>query len=232
VELAIFDLDNTLLDGDSDYCWGCFLADKGIVDGEQYRSENQRYYEEYKAGTLDIHEFLEFSLHPLSQHALSDLLQWRDEFLRSHIEPLVLPKALDLIDWHRRRDHELLIITATNRFITEPIAQRLGIPNLLATDPELAAGRYTGKVAGIPCFREGKISRYRQWLAQEDKMPERTWFYSDSHNDIPLLELVTTPVIVDADEKLIAHAQVKGWRHISLRGPADTGPNREQVLLR
>jgi HAD superfamily hydrolase (TIGR01490 family) len=218
VELAIFDLDNTLLDGDSDYCWGCFLADKGIVDPIQYRNENHRYYEEYKAGTLNIHEFLEFSLKPLSQHALSDLLQWREEFVRTRIEPLILPKALDLIEWHRSRNNELLIITATNRFITEPIAERLGIANLLATDPELAAGRYTGKVAGIPCFREGKISRYRQWLDQQDKIPEQTWFYSDSHNDIPLLELVTNPVIVDADEKLIAHAKTKGWRHISLRG--------------
>jgi HAD superfamily hydrolase (TIGR01490 family) len=227
VNLAIFDLDHTLLDGDSDYCWGCFLADKGAVEPEYYRRENQRFYEQYCAGTLDINEFLEFALKPLAANPLPQLLAWRDEFMKMQIEPLIRRKAEELIDWHRRRGDELLIITATNSFVTEPIAVRLGIPNLLATDPETVNNRFTGKVAGIPCFQQGKVERYRLWLQQNGKNPEQTWFYSDSHNDMPLLELVVHPVVVDADEKLTAHAQKKGWRQISLRNR--TEPVAEQV---
>lgn len=217
MNLAIFDLDHTLLDGDSDYCWGCFLADKGAVESGYYRRENQRFYEEYCAGTLDIHEFLEFALKPLAENPLPQLLAWRKEFMKTRIEPLIRGKAEDLIDRHRRQGDELLIITATNSFVTTPIAARLGIPNLLATDPETVDNRFTGKVAGIPCFQQGKVDRYRQWLRQHGKNPEQTWFYSDSHNDVPLLELVMHPVAVDADDKLAAYAQKKGWRQISLR---------------
>jgi HAD superfamily hydrolase (TIGR01490 family) len=147
--------------------------------------------------------------------------------MKMQIEPLIRRKAEELIDWHRRRGDELLIITATNSFVTEPIAVRLGIPNLLATDPETVNNRFTGKVAGIPCFQQGKVERYRLWLQQNGKNPEQTWFYSDSHNDMPLLELVVHPVVVDADEKLTAHAQKKGWRQISLRNR--TEPVAEQV---
>jgi HAD superfamily hydrolase (TIGR01490 family) len=230
VNLAIFDLDHTLLDGDSDYCWGCFLADKGAVEAESYRRQNQRYYEEYCAGTLDIYEFLEFVLKPLTEHPLPQLLAWRDEFMKTQIEPLIRRKAEELIDWHRGRGDELLIITATNSFVTSPIAVRLGIPNLLATDPETVNNRFTGKVAGIPCFQQGKVERYRQWLQQKGKNPRQTWFYSDSHNDVPLLELVMHPVVVDADEKLTAYAQKKGWRHISLRNQPQ--PVMEEVLIK
>jgi HAD superfamily hydrolase (TIGR01490 family) len=230
VNLAIFDLDHTLLDGDSDYCWGSFLADKGAVEAASYRRENQRYYEEYCAGTLDIYKFLEFVLKPLTEHPLPQLLAWRDEFMKTQIEPLIRRKAEELIDWHRKRGDELLIITATNSFVTGPIAARLKIPNLLATDPETVNNRFTGKVAGTPCFREGKVERYRQWLQQNGKSPRQTWFYSDSHNDVPLLELVMHPVAVDADEKLTAYAQKKGWRHISLRNHAE--PAMEEVLIK
>lgn len=227
MNLAIFDLDHTLLDGDSDYCWGCFLADKGAVQPEYYRRENQRFYEQYCAGTLDIYEFLEFALKPLAENPLPQLLAWREEFMKTQIEPLIRRKAEELIDWHRKRGDELLIITATNSFVTGPIAARLGISNLLATDPETVNNRFTGKVAGIPCFQQGKVERLRQWLEQNGKKPGQTWFYSDSHNDVPLLELVMHPVVVDADEKLIAHAQKKGWQQISLRNR--TGPIAEQV---
>jgi HAD superfamily hydrolase (TIGR01490 family) len=227
VNLAIFDLDHTLLDGDSDYCWGCFLADKGAVEAEHYRRENQRFYEEYCAGTLDINVFLEFALKPLADNPLPQLLAWREEFMKTQIEPLVRRKAEELIDWHRQRGDELLIITATNSFVTSPIAARLGIPSLLATNPETVNNRFTGKVAGIPCFQQGKVERYRQWLQQHGKNPAQTWFYSDSHNDLPLLELVMHPVAVDPDEKLSAYARKKGWRQISLRNR--TEPAAEQV---
>lgn len=227
MNLAIFDLDHTLLDGDSDYCWGCFLADKGAVEAESYRRENQRFYEEYCSGTLDIYEFLEFALKPLAVHPLPQLLAWRDEFMKTRIEPIIRRKAEELIDWHRQQGDELLIITATNSFVTSPIAARLGISNLLATDPETVNNRFTGKVAGIPCFQEGKVARYRQWLQQHGKNPSQTWFYSDSHNDVPLLELVMHPVAVDADAKLAAHAREKGWRQISLRNRTEPVP--EQV---
>lgn len=227
MNLAIFDLDHTLLDGDSDYCWGCFLADKGAVEAEHYRRENQRFFEEYCAGTLDIYEFLEFALKPLAAHPLQQLLAWREEFMKTRIEPIIRRKAEELIDWHRNQGDELLIITATNSFVTGPIAARLGIPNLLATDPETVNNRFTGKVAGIPCFQEGKVARYRQWLQQRGSDPAQTWFYSDSHNDVPLLELVMHPVAVDADAKLAARASEKGWRQISLRN--QTEPVSEQV---
>jgi HAD superfamily hydrolase (TIGR01490 family) len=226
VNLAIFDLDHTLLDGDSDYCWGCFLADKGAVEPGHYLRENQRFYEEYCAGTLDIYEFLEFALKPLADNPLPQLLTWREEFIKTRIEPLIRGKAEELIDWHRRQGDELLIITATNRFVTEPIAARLGIPNLLATDPETVNNRFTGKVAGIPCFQQGKVERYRQWLGRDGKNPKQTWFYSDSHNDVPLLELVVHPVAVDADAKLAAYAQKKGWRQISLRNRSEPVPGQ------
>jgi HAD superfamily hydrolase (TIGR01490 family) len=171
--------------------------------------------------------FLEFALKPLADNPLPQLLAWREEFMKTQIEPLVRRKAEELIDWHRQRGDELLIITATNSFVTSPIAARLGIPSLLATDPETVNNRFTGKVAGIPCFQQGKVERYRQWLQQHGKNPEQTWFYSDSHNDLPLLELVMHPVAVDPDEKLSAYARKKGWRQISLRNR--TEPAAEQV---
>ena len=164
---------------------------------------------------------------PLARHPLPQLLAWRAEFMKTQIEPIIRTKAEELIDWHRKQGDELLIITATNSFVTGPIAERLGVPNLLATDPETVNNRFTGKVAGIPCFQQGKVERYRQWLLQNAKNPGQTWFYSDSHNDVPMLELVMHPVAVDADEKLAAHARKKGWRQISLRNRAE--PTADQV---
>lgn len=215
--LAIFDLDNTLLAGDSDYLWGQFLAERGIVDADHYERENLRYYREYQAGTLDIMSFLAFQLQPLAAHDMATLHGWREQFLKEKIDPIILPKARALIEQHRRQQHTLLIITATNSFITGPIAQRLGVDTLLATEPELTQGRYTGRVAGIPCFREGKVTRLEAWLRERKFDIRVSWFYSDSHNDIPLLEQVAYPTAVDPDPQLATHAQAKGWPVISLR---------------
>ncbi len=215
--LAIFDLDNTLLGGDSDYLWGRFLVEQGIVDGDKYERENQRFYDEYKSGTLDIFEFLRFSLRPLTDHDMETLATWRRQFLCEKIEPIMLPRAHELLKRHREQGDYLLIITATNRFVTEPIGEAFGVDDMLATDPEIRDGRYTGEVAGTPCFQQGKVTRLNQWLEQTGRNLEGSWFYSDSHNDLPLLELVANPVAVDADETLSAHAEQKGWQQLSLR---------------
>lgn len=217
MSLAIFDLDNTLIGGDSDYLWGQFLVDKGLVDAQVYEKENQRFYEEYKSGKLDIFEFLRFSLKPLSQYPRDELLALRDEFMESRIEALMLPKAFELIRQHQDEGDVLLIITATNKFVTEPIANRLGVRNLLATEPELVGGQYTGELSGIPCFRDGKVKNLDNWLSSKGLDLDGSYFYSDSHNDLPLLERVTFPVAVDADAVLTRHAKDKGWPLISLR---------------
>ncbi len=215
--LAIFDLDNTLLAGDSDYLWGVFLAEQGAVDGVHYERENERFYREYQEGRLDIYEFLRFSLRPLRENDPDKLRSWRSTFLERKIEPIILPRAGDLLERHRRRGDTLLIITATNAFVTAPIARRLGVEHLLATEPEMLDGLYTGEVAGTPCFQEGKVERLHSWLAQRRESLTGSWFYSDSHNDIPLLEKVDNPVTVDPDDKLHRHAAEQGWPVISLQ---------------
>ena len=215
--LAIFDLDNTLLAGDSDYLWGIFLSQLGAVDGEAYRRENERFYRQYQAGDLDIYEFLRFSLRPLSRHSLGQLHEWRAQFIRQQIDPIILPAARQLLQNHREAGDTLLIITATNAFVTAPIAERLGVAHLIATDPELVDDHYTGEVAGLPCFREGKVERLDQWLADSGETLHGSSFYSDSHNDIPLLEKVDRPVAVDPDQALTSHARKHGWPIISLR---------------
>ena len=215
--LALFDLDNTLLDGDSDYLWGCFLAEHGIVDAEAYESENQRFYDQYLEGSLDIHEFLRFQLKPLAIHKRTQLEKWREQYLMEKIDPIMLPRARTLLEKHRAQGDELLIITATNRFITEPIAKRYGVDKLLATDPEIVDGEYTGGVTGIPCFQTGKVEQLNNWLAKENQTLDGSWFYSDSHNDLPLLEQVDHPVAIDPDDKLKSHARAMGWPITSLR---------------
>lgn len=209
--LAIFDLDHTLLAGDSDYAWGQFLIARGAVVREEYQRENERYYAQYLAGELDIYRFLAFALRPLAQHDRATLAAWHAEFMRTHIAPMMRPEAFDWIAQHRARGDTLLIITATNRFITAPIAAAFGIEHLLATDPEELDGRFTGGVAGVPCFREGKIARLHAWLAQRTETLADSWFYSDSHNDLPLLCAVTHPVAVSPDPILAAHAERHGW---------------------
>lgn len=215
--LAIFDLDNTLLNGDSDYLWGQFLAQQGHVDAAFYRQENQRFYDEYVAGTLDIYEFLEFSLAPLSKIDMAELKKLHQRFMDEAIRPLINQKSRNLIQQHINTGDTLLIITATNLFITAPIAEELGVDNILATEPEIINNRYSGKVSGTPCFREGKVERLKAWLNETGENLANSYFYSDSHNDLPLLEIVTTPIAVDPDDTLRSHAEMKGWKIISLK---------------
>jgi HAD superfamily hydrolase (TIGR01490 family) len=217
VTLALFDLDNTLLAGDSDYLWGRFLIEQGIVDGDEYEQRNQAFYDQYRVGRLDIHEFLAFQLQPLAAHSLEQLQRWRQAFLERMIEPIILPAARELVARHRLNGDTLVIVTATNRFITEPIAARFGVDHLLATEVEMRAGRYTGRAAGTPCFRHGKVERLEQWLATANEDLAGSWFYTDSHNDLPLLERVTNPIAVDPDETLRTEALARNWTVISLR---------------
>ncbi|MCV6610361.1 MAG: HAD-IB family hydrolase [Amphritea sp.] len=217
MSLAIFDLDNTLLNGDSDHAWGEFLCEKGVVDSEVYREANDYFYVQYKNGTLDIMEFLEFALKPLTENEPDTLQQLHDEFMQTKIQPMMLDKAATLLQKHRDQGDFLLIITATNRFVTGPIAEQLGVDDTLATDPEQIDGRYTGKVAGTPCFQDGKVKRLHAWLENNSHSLESSYFYSDSINDKPLLDLVTNPVAVDPDELLKQAAEENGWPIISLR---------------
>lgn len=217
MSLAIFDLDNTLIADDSDYLWGQFLVDRGIVDKDHYETANTKFYEDYKQGTLDIVEFLRFSLRPLAENDPLQLYQWRAEFIQDVITPLLLKPAQQLIDKHRTQGDTLLVITATNRFVTDPIVKLYGIDNLLATTPEMIEGSYTGKFIGIPCFQEGKVKLLNEWLSLSSHTMDGSWFYSDSHNDLPLLKLVDHPVAVDPDQKLTQFAKNANWPIISLR---------------
>ena len=220
MSLAIFDLDNTLLAGDSDYLWGRFLVERGLVDAERYERENQRFMDEYNAGTLDILEFLEFSLRPLAEIPPQRLAELHRQFMAEKIEPIILPRGRALIERHRASGDTPLIVTATNSFVTRPIAEALGIEHLIATEPERIDGRYTGRVAGTPSFREGKVTRLREWLSEHGENLADSSFYSDSHNDLPLLEMVERPVAVDPDDTLADHARARGWPIISLRDGA------------
>ena len=215
--LAIFDLDNTLIAGDSDHGWGEFLVAHNAVDPAAYKEQNDQFYRDYEAGNLDMHAYLEFSLQPLTQHSPQVLRELHDDFMTDVIQPMMLPKAVELLNKHRQAGDFLLVITSTNRFIVEPICQQLGVDDLLATEPEIIDGKYTGKISGIPSFQEGKITRLHQWLDDKDISLEGSYFYSDSINDLPLLLEVDKPVVVDPDDALRAEAQQRGWEVISLR---------------
>ncbi len=217
MNLAIFDLDNTLLADDSDYLWGQFLVDKGIVDAAFYEQKNERFYQEYKQGKLDIYEFLNFSLKPLADNSMQDLYRWRKQFIEEVIRPILLQPAQDLINLHKQQGDIILVITATNKFVTEPIVNLYGVNKLIATTPELIADKFTGKVAGTPCFQDGKVTRLNEWLIDTGNALDNSWFYSDSHNDLPLLQLVAHPVAVNPDERLKQYANKSSWPIISLR---------------
>jgi HAD superfamily hydrolase (TIGR01490 family) len=215
--LAIFDLDNTLLGGDSDYLWGRYLAENAIVDPQSYHDTNLAFYNDYQSGQLDINAFLQFVFEPLAKNSMKDLLAWRADYLQQKILPIILPKGLELIEQHRQQGDTLLIITATNSFLTTPIAELLKIDNLIATDPEMLDGRYTGKVFGVPSFQHGKVERLQHWLDEHQEDLAGSYFYSDSHNDLPLLEQVDTPIAVDPDDKLAEVARQRDWKILSLR---------------
>lgn len=218
--LALFDLDNTLLAGDSDYNWSLFLIKQGLLDEKTHHERNEQFYLDYKNGNLDIYKFLAFQLKPLSEHSVADLNALHAKYMDTVIRPMMTKKAQDLVNQHKAQGDLCLVITATNSFVTKPIAQAYGIAHLIGTDPEMVNGAYTGGVAGVPSFQEGKVTRLNHWLAergQELADFEQSYFYSDSHNDLPLMKLVTHPVAVDADAKLTDYAQQHGWPHISLR---------------
>ena len=219
MRLVLFDLDNTLLAGDSDFEWGQFLVDRGVLEREAYEAQNRAYYDQYVAGTLDIHEYLGFALRPLARHEPQDLARWHAEFMRSRILPMIIPGARTLVRTHLDAGDLCAIVTATNSFVTAPIARELGVPHLVATEPEAREGRFTGRIAGTPCFREGKVQRLESWLETQGRALEsfeQSWFYSDSHNDLALLTRVTHPVAVDPDDTLRAHAVAHGWPVITL----------------
>ncbi|MBL4743642.1 MAG: HAD family hydrolase [Cycloclasticus sp.] len=217
MSLAIFDLDNTLISDDSDHLWGQFLVEQKLVDSDDYARANTQFYNDYCEGKLDIHEYLLFALTFLAEHPLEKLHQWREQFIDEKIRPLVLPAAQTLVNQHREKGDQLMVITATNRFVTEPIVNLFGINTLLATEPELLDGQYTGQYVGEPCYQHGKVARLNDWLAKNNADLTDSYFYSDSHNDIPLLEKVTRPTAVDPDEQLRQFASASGWPIITLR---------------
>lgn len=219
MQLALFDLDHTLLSGDSDYEWTQYLVSKGIVDRTTHEARNAEFYEQYKAGIMDIHEFLDFQLRPLADHTRADLEAWHADFMETQIRPRLSQKARELVRKHLDAGDICAMVTATNSFVTGPIARELGIPHLIATIPAQEDGRFTGKPRGLPSFREGKIARVDAWLESMGlwwNNFQRSWFYSDSHNDLPLLLRVTDPVVVDPDATLRAHAEKAGWPILSI----------------
>jgi HAD superfamily hydrolase (TIGR01490 family) len=218
--LTLFDLDNTLLAGDSDYGWAQFLIEVGAVDGVIYERRNAAFFADYKAGRLDIHAFLDFQLGPLAEHDPAQLFTWRERFLAEKIQPMLLPAARAIVNERLRAGDLVAVVTATNSFVTRPIAAMYGITNLVATEPEMAAGRFTGRVTGAPCFQAGKLTCVDAWLGIHDRGLRdfhESWFYTDSHNDLPLLEAVTHAVAVDPDPILAEHAAVRGWQIVSWR---------------
>ena len=220
MNLAIFDLDNTLLDGDSDYNWGLYLVKKGYLDEGEYKEQNQKFFEEYQVGKLDIFAFAEFQFRFLKNNTRKFLNDVRSDYINEIIKPMILKKAVDLVNQHKEAGDRLLIITATNSFITKPIGELFGIDELIGTDPEENEDEFTGKVKGTPSFKEGKVTRLFDWLNEKNlKLAdfEKTFFYSDSHNDLALLEVVTNPVVVNGDKILLEKAQEKNWPTLNLK---------------
>lgn len=219
MRLAIFDLDNTLLAGDSDFQWGQFLIEQGVLERATHEARNLQFYEDYKRGTLDIQAFLQFQLQPLTQYPREQLDAWHALYMARKVRPMMTAKSIALVEKHRAQGDVLMIITATNDFVTAPIANAYGIAHLIATTAEQVDGRYSGRGTGVPSFQQGKITRLQQWLAERNQALQdyESTFYSDSHNDLPLMELVDHAVAVDPDPILKAHAQKQDWPIISLR---------------
>lgn len=216
MSLAIFDMDKTLLAGDSDYAWGEFLVERGLVNGESYKRANDRFYDAYRAGRLDIARYLAFVLRPLAENDPADLRRWREYFMRDKVRPMITPAARKLVARHRDAGDTLLIITSTIEFVARPIAEEFGVDQLIASQGERIDGRYTGRVMGTPCYREGKVQRLCAWIKEHAQTLTDSWCYSDSHNDLPLLELVDHPVAVNPDAILRQHAESQGWQILTL----------------
>ena len=225
MHLALFDLDNTLLAGDSDYEWTQHLLSKGILDRETFEARNKEFYEQYKAGKLNIVEFLDFQLQSLARNSRADLEAWHDEFMAERILPMLNQKSRDLVKQHQKNGDICALVTATNSFVTGPICRELHIDHLIATIAAQENGQFTGKPRGIPSFREGKITRVESWLESIGlwwSSFERSWFYSDSLNDLPLLSMVSDPVAVNPDDTLRAHAKAEGWMILNLRNEPES----------
>jgi len=214
--LALFDLDNTLLSGDSDYQWGQFLVSKNLVNKEEHTARNDEFYAQYVAGTLNIHEFAAFSFETLACRTMEELAELHQQFMTESIEPIMSSKSKALIAQHKAMGHTLMVITATNSFVTRPIVEAFGIEHLIALEPKIVNGRYTTEIEGTPSFQAGKVTRLEEWLAANNQTLEGSYFYSDSHNDLPLMEQVETAIAVDPDEKLEAVARERNWDIISL----------------
>lgn len=216
--LALFDLDNTLLAGDSDHRWGEFLCDRGLVDPVEFAARNDQFYADYQAGALDVDAYLRFALEPIAGKTPAEVAPLQAAFMEDYVAPMLLTQAFELIERHREQGDQLVIITATNTVVTGPIAQRLGIETLIGSEVAIENGRYTGEPRGIPSYREGKVTRLTAWLEATANSLSGAWFYSDSHNDLPLLSRVDRPVAVDPDPTLREHAEREGWPVLSLRG--------------
>lgn len=216
--LALFDLDNTLIAGDSDHAWGEFVVEKGLVDAENFAETNDHFYQDYVSGTLDIAAYLRFALEPLSQYSMAELSEYHREFMAKKIAPIWLSAAEQLVTKHRNLGHRLVVITATNRFVVEPIIHKFGIDEILCSEPEIHQGRYTGDFVEEPCFNTGKVSKLKRWLASANEDIEGAYFYSDSFNDLPLLEMVDNPVAVNPDATLETRAKNSAWEILDLRG--------------
>jgi len=215
--LAIFDLDHTLLNGDSDYLWGEYMVANKIVDADVYQRENKAFLEDYLRGDLDNEVYLKFALKPLTQYPLDRLYAWRNDYVSHWIQPIIAKGTQALLDKHRAQGDELIIISATNLFITAPISKLLGIDQILSTEPEIIDNQYTGHYLGTPTFKEGKVTVLKAWLKNSNHSLNDSYFYSDSINDLPLLEQVGTPIAVNPDEKLLNIATQRGWQVLNLR---------------
>ena len=215
--LAIFDLDETLLSADSDHAWGEFLVQKGLVDKGEHRRKNDRFYAQYQAGELDIIAYLRYCCSLLARFPMSELEQYRAEFVASIVEPFIRPAALELLAMHRSQGDFPMVITSTNEFVARPIVDRIGIRTLIAPVPEVRDNRFTGNISGVPSFGEGKVTRLDEWLQETGETMTGSYFYTDSHNDLPLLRRVDNPVAVDPDDRLKQEARANHWPILSLR---------------
>ena len=214
--LAIFDLDHTLIKGDSDHLWGEYMVENGIVDEQAYRQRNDIFYQDYQRGTLDNDQYLAFALEPLTHYSLDELYAWRADYVEKWIRPLIAPGTTQLLEEHRQNDHHLMIISATNLFVSEPIGQMLGVTTVLATEPEIIADRYTGRFLGTPTYQQGKVTVLKEWVANNSHGLDGAYFYSDSLNDLALLEQVDNPVTVNPDDDLKLIAEARSWKIIDL----------------
>lgn len=219
LQLALFDLDHTLIPLDSDYAWGEFTTRLGWTDAETFRQRNDAFYADYQAGVLDIHDYVRFATEAVRRQGPAAAAAAHARFMREIVAPAITPQARQLVQQHRDAGHELLIVTATNEFVTRPIARAFGVDELIAIDLARGAGGWiTGEIAGVPSFREGKVTRVEQWLRQRGLGWDQTevHFYSDSFNDLPLLEQAQHPVATNPDDSLRRIATERGWRVLDL----------------